>query len=644
MVVGLRMAAAIEHRAMRAQIPTCYSDANLMMISVGRPLGRAQRDGRCVAGWDGYLTNAPQLRQRALAHGGSWPADDSELIATLCAAHGSRTPDRLRGGFALAAWHRGEQRPLPPRDPAGIKPLCWAQTTDYFLFASEAKALLASGLISRELDVTSLEDLFTWWFPFPPRTMFRGISTLLPGHRLELRDRAVRGPERYFRAPFPGRGATGPRDIGEIQSELIDRLRAGVSSSVKAGERSAVYLSSGLDSALIGSLFGSTLGRAPLTLTVGSRESDFDERGLAGLMNEKLRARSLRLLFQDDPVARFEDAVWHAELPPVAPTLGSAWAAASRLHREGIEVVLTGDGADELFGGHEWHRTERLRHFFDRAGLRWLWPLLVRRAAGSAGADRGAADFLLRITREPAGEVRSRFRGLYPPWYASWHALDLHRGPLLSPEGGAGRAVRAPGAPPAGFFDVVRDDLAEMHALDAALSIEFETKLPSWNLVFVERGAASKGLDVRLPFLDRDFIEFAAALPTSMKMRLLREKAVLRRAATGHVPEAIRTRPKRTPPRQFAAGLFDRRHLQQVQHHLGRESVESAGVFSARTVQTLLDEHRTAPAGEFRRFRLESVLTLVLGVQLLHDRFIRRLDVPAVPAGAPPELHGGLGG
>ena len=404
--------------------------------------------------------------------------------------------------------------------------------------------------------------------------------------------------------------------------------------SIAPGERSAIYLSSGLDSALIASLFASTIGTPAVTLTVTSRDAGVDEGGLASLMTDRLRARDLRLRFQDEPVERFMDAVWHAELPPVAPTLGSAWAAAALLRRHQIPVALTGDGADELFGGHEWHRTERLRSSFDRPGARSLWSLVVRRAAGSAGADRAAADFLLDATREDSGRVRARFGGLYPPWLPSWHVLDVHRAELLAPAlAGAGcdRAARSPDRPPEGFLSALREDVGDMHPLDAALSLEFETKLPGWNLLFVERGAAAHGVDARSPFLDRDFVEFAAALPAEMKIRFLRDKAILRRAARGHVPEAIRRRPKRTPPRQFAAGLFDGPSLARVRDHVSESSVARAGLFSWPVIARLFDERGRAPAAGFHRFRIDSVLTLVLGVQLLHDRMVRRLDV-APPA------------
>lgn len=630
-----RMAAALGHRREPSEGGELFENDEIQLCAVGGSLSISADGQTCVA-MDGHITNRPSLIRCSSAR----PEDRYSkrgVWAGLAAGLGEVLADRLRGFFVYASWNQRDRSLVLARDAAGVRHLVYANTENYLLFASEAKAIFASGLVDRRFDRNSLDDLFSCWFPFPPRTLFEGISELPPAHSMVLRGRSLSAPRRYFRAPFgESRSRLGFR-ARDAEHELIDRLTESMSRCAPAGENAAVYLSGGLDSALVAALHRKAIGGHLQTLTVRSHDADFDEGGTAGTLANQLGARSYTMTYQEDEAQRFADAAYYGEVPPIAPTLGTAWAASAILRGKGCNVVLTGDGADELFGGHEWHRTDRLRRAFDRRGLSWLWPKLMRWAAGSAGADPGAVEFAAGVLGSSMASVRTRFGGVVPPQYLSWQVLDLYRDELLGR--GAEHRVRASNAPPLGFFEVVRPDFGSMHPLEAALSLEFETKMPGFNLVYVDRGASRNGIDARCPFLDRDFIEFAARLPTWFKLGIVRDKVGLRRAARGLVPKQIRKTPKRTPPRQFSVDLVGSRSPEWARELVSPAAIKRANVFDPDTTHRILSEQLHAAPTSFLRFRLDSLIALITGVQLLHDRLLSSNHEQAYPPLAIVEAH-----
>jgi asparagine synthase (glutamine-hydrolysing) len=222
-------------------------------------------------------------------------------------------------------------------------------------------------------------------------------------------------------------------------------------------------------------------------------------------------------------------------------------------------------------------------------------------------------------TTAPAAQVARAHGGVYPPWYDAWRLLDVERSALLSPDG---RRVRPVEEPPEGFGALVRDDVAALDPLDAALALEIETRLPSWILVISDRSAMAHGVEARVPFLDHRVVELAAAIPAGIKMRRMREKAVLRDAVRDLLPPSIARRPKRpfmTPIRDW---FFGPGAPAFVGEELSPAALRDAGLFAPEVVARLRAGLAVAPDDHVDRLRLELVLMLVLGSQLLHRRFV----------------------
>jgi asparagine synthase (glutamine-hydrolysing) len=200
-----------------------------------------------------------------------------------------------------------------------------------------------------------------------------------------------------------------------------------------------------------------------------------------------------------------------------------------------------------------------------------------------------------------------------------WQLLDVERAALLSPDG---RAVRPTAEPPAGFSALVRDDVAALDPLDAQLALELETRLPSWILVISDRSAMAHGIEARVPFLDDRVVEHVVALPPSVKMQGLREKAILRRAVRGLLPAAIRRRRKQGFMTPIAPWFFASGAPPFVAEALAPEALRAAGLFDPDVVAGMRTALARAPERHVTRTRLELVLMLVLGAQLLHRLFV----------------------
>jgi asparagine synthase (glutamine-hydrolysing) len=215
------------------------------------------------------------------------------------------------------------------------------------------------------------------------------------------------------------------------------------------------------------------------------------------------------------------------------------------------------------------------------------------------------------------------FSGVIPAWYDTWQVMDLERDLLLAPDG---RVVRPLGSAPEGFAALVREDAADLDPLDAQLALEVETRLPSWILLIGDRAAMANSVETRVPLLDHELVELVASLPPSLKMRGFTEKAALRGALRGVVPEAIRRRQKKpfyTPIQEwfFAPGA-----PAFVNEMLSERALRDAGLFAPEVVKKLRQDLDLVPRGHLLRLQLEWTLLQVLGTQLVHRMFVTDFD------------------
>ena len=482
-----------------------------------QPIGN--EDGTVVAIQNGELYNHLELRDRLRADGHDFATRcDTEVLPHLYERYGVRFPGELRGMFGLAVWDRRRRRLTLARDRVGIKPLYYAQAGDVVVFASELKSLLASGLVDVDLDFEAIETyLVLGYFP-GPRTPLAQVRKLLPGQLLVVDETGVT-LERYWSYPTPDPLADATEE--ELAARLLEELEESVRLRLMSDVPLGAMLSGGLDSSLIVALMARNMSEPVKTFSVGFGE---DERG-----NELADARmvasafgaehhELELSFRDQSLD-LENLLWHLD-EPIADLSTLGFLALSQLAAQHVTVALSGQGADELFGGYRKHRA---------AAIVGKWNALpsALRGPGGALALRSPARFRRAAETLTASDPATRLLAMSGQVEPELRAR-LFRGPLAESDSSAAHgAVRQ-------FLDGANGD-----PLAVTLYLDGQLALVDTMLHYFDRASMAYSLEVRVPFLDHRFVEFAATVPSGMKVRRLGTKHILRRAAKGIVPQEI---------------------------------------------------------------------------------------------------------
>ena len=638
-----RMASSIVHRGPDGWGLHADADVQLaaLRLAIIDPEGGRQPTRGCrddvIAATNGELYDHASLRASLHAAGHTLrDRCDTSLVPHLYETHGERLVEHLHGMFALAVWDASARRLLLARDRLGIKPLFVAETADFVLVASEQKALFASELISPRIDPDRLAELFTLGHPCPPHGLFTGVRELPPAHlAIAHAGRGLEPPRRYWRAPFVSvaEAEARARREGAIRmdraaAELRRELEGAVRSHLVADVPVAAALSGGLDSSGIASLARAVSGRAPATFSLSFPGEAIDESAHADAVAAHLGGAHHRIALGREDAKLLPEMLWHTELPMLVPGAIGGLRLSEAQRAAGFRVALTGDGADELFGGYDVFRLARVRGTLDATPLAGLQGALLAMSAAFTNQPRGLAALLVRSKAESAS-LAAKTGGVVLPWADQMRLLDLDRAALLAPSG----ARPLPGeTPPDALIERLRPDLATLDPLDAQLAIELETRLPAWILVISDRSAMAHGIEARVPFLDDCVVRTALAVPAELKMRGLEEKAVLREALRGLLPASIvkrRKQPFTTPISSWFFGDGSSRPPPFVEDALSHGSLRAAGLFDVSIVERLRRELSGSPAHSADRLRRELVLMLVLGTQLVHSLFVLGRDRPS---------------
>jgi asparagine synthase (glutamine-hydrolysing) len=549
---------------------------------------------------NGEIYNHPTLRRELEALGHRYRTrSDSETILHLYEQEGDRCVERLQGMFAFALWDRRAGRLLRARDRLGIKPLYYAQTEHELLFASEIKAILAGGTITAAFNESVLPEFLATRFVSGEETFFRGVQKLLPGRLLTWSRAAGLDVRRYWRLP-PGEGNHVTR--AGLTQELRSQLQRTVESHLMSDVPLGLFLSGGLDSSLLAGLMAAS-GHRPLhTFSVGIDEPDANELDYARQVAEHVGSHH-----QDVTVSQtrfFEQLprlVWHEDEPIAFPSSVLLYFVAA-LARGQVKVVLTGEGADELFLGYNWYRTTAWNERLGSAYWRCL-PSPARRRVSAAirSSPRQLQRYASRsfLALEPG--TRLVHCENFAPFPSGLRRLLL--GDRTADNGGDpfGHWLRA--------YEM--DGGSNLGRMSRADLETFVVEL----LMKQDQMSMAASVESRVPFLDHELVETVVRIPARFKLRGLRTKSILRDASAGLVPTPILRRGKMgfpVPVDRWFRGpswpLIERLVL-------GRRARERA-LFDPDVVRQLAHEHRAGEARHGER------LWLLMNLELWHRIFI----------------------
>ncbi len=586
----------------------------------------ANEDGSVWTTFNGEIFNYVELRTELQRLGHRFRTrSDTEVIVHAYEEYGERFVERLNGQFAIALWDTRRERLVLARDRVGIRPLFYARSGGRLLFASEIKAILAVAPQSAALDVHALAQIFTFWATVGSRTAFQGVNSLPPGHLLVVENGTER-LERYWDWTFPAR-RTGANLSLEAAAEalrclLTDAVRLQLRADVPVG----AYLSGGLDSSGIAALARQTAGELR-TFSITFDDAEYDEGRFQQQMAEHLGVRhaALRCTARDIGDA-FPELIWHTESPVLRTAPVPLMLLARHVHAAGFKVVLTGEGADEVFGGYDLFKEGKIRRFWARqpgsegraALFSRLYPYLGRSPVTSRSFSRLF--------------FGQRLEELDHPFYAHLTRWRTTQGifRVLSPEL---RAQLQAVSPEEDLKAQLPADFAAWDDLARDQYVEVKTLLEGYLLSSQgDRPALAHAVESRLPYLDHRVVELVNGLSPRLKLRGLREKVLLKAALADVLPEPIVRRTKQPYRAPYSRCFFDDgQPLPYVKELLSASSLRRSGYFHPPAVERLVEKCQTGRAlGEGDNMAFVGVLS----TQLLHEHFVARRAIPVAAAGA----------
>jgi asparagine synthase (glutamine-hydrolysing) len=565
--------------------------------------------------FNGEIYNHPELRIDLQQAGHRFRTrSDTEVVLHLYEDLGPACLDRLNGQFAIAIWdsHRGEL--FLARDRVGIRPLFYAPLPGGLVFGSEMKALLLDPRVPAQLNPRALAQAFTFWAPLAPETIFEDVMELPPGH-FALVDADGMRIHRYWALDFPPAGEelsiSADEAAEELRALLADATRLRLRADVPVGS----YLSGGIDSTFIAALIRDHTPEALCTFSIAFDDPAFDERTYQEVATAFLSTDHRRAECSDADIGTaFKEVVWHAEAPLLRTSPVPMFLLSRLVRKNQLKVVLTGEGADEFLGGYNIYREDKVRRFWARQPESEWRPLLLRRLYPFiADLSHGGDAFLTGFFRGDLADVEQPSYSHQNRWRNTGHLRRLFSAEL--------KAELGDYDPASEYAATLNGAHALLSPLARAQSIEIATFMSPYLLSSQgDRMMAANSVEGRFPFLDHRVMAFSNRLPPHLKIIGLREKVLLKRAAGGLLPDAIRRRPKQ-PYRAPIHRAFFAQPLDYVEAMLARPAIERVGVFNPVAVSRLVEKCR---AGARVSEREDMALVGVLSVQLIHEMFVER--------------------
>ena len=557
--------------------------------------------------FNGEIYNYRELRVELERAGHRfYTSSDTETIVHAYEEWGEGAFRKLRGMFGIALWDRPRRTLLVARDRAGIKPIYYAERDGRLYFASEIKSLLAAGATDRSIDVAALDHYLSHLYTPRDASIFNGVRKLPPGHLLRWVDgRAT--VKQYWDLPVAETFAGGEADAAEALYQVLrDAVRSHLISDVPLG----AFLSGGIDSSLVVALMSEVTNRPVQTFSIGFDEPQFDELDHARTVAKHFATDHNEFVVRPDALAIVDRLIEHFDEPFGDPSAIPTWYVCEMARRH-VTVVLSGDGGDELFGGYDRYLPHPRVAAFDRLPLpgkrvlaRAAWPLLPHGTRGK--------NFLRHVARDARGRFLDAMANFQP---------DEKRA-LLTPE----LLRRVDVAAAERMLAAQFDGLDALPAGSQMMKFDFRTYLPEDVLVKVDRMSMAHSIESRVPLLDNEVIDFAAALPLDMKVRDGRRKVLLKQVASRLLPDSIVNRRKQGFG--VPVGVWFRGALGTMfADVLGSQRARERGYFRPAFIDRVLHEHVSGVRDHQAR------LWQLLVLELWHQAYV---DRPAYAPGSRP--------
>lgn len=574
--------------------------------------------------FNGEIFNYPELRPELEARGHRFAtATDTEVLLHLYEEYGASCLDRLNGQFAFAIWDTRNQTLFLARDRLGVRPLFYASEGGSLIFASEIKAILTDPRVHAEIDPVSIDQVFTFWSTLSPRTIFRNIFELPPGHYMVAQSGTLR-LHQYWQLGFSSPEETARHSTEEYLSEFRDLLTDATRIRLRADVPVGAYLSGGLDSSTIAALIRNE-GTSHLdTFSVSFCDQEFDESDFQRRMARFLGTNHQVVSVAHADIGRvFPEVIWHTETPVMRTSPAPMFLLSRLAHDQGYKVVLTGEGADELLGGYDIFKEAAIRRFWARQPESRLRPRLFERLyADIPRLASVSGDFLAAFFKSGLTDVNSACYSHAIRWRNNRRTRRFFSEDLLTAVNQHAPDPLQAIQYPSGF--------ADWRPLERAQYLESSIFLSEYLLSSQgDRMAMAHSVEGRFPFLDYRIVDFCSRLPVNLKLNGLKEKYLLKKLGSELLPREIWQRTKRPYRAPIHRSFFGNKTMPDyIPDLLSSPRLKANGLFNPTAVSALVSKLRRGSAlGETDDMSLVGIISS----QLVAEQFVCAFH-------APPEL------
>lgn len=566
--------------------------------------------------FNGEVFNYIELRKELIKDGVSfYTRSDTEVIIYLYKKYGLDFVHYLNGQFSIAIWDKANKRLVLVRDRVGIAPLFFYREKSKFFFASEVKSIISCMQSSPSLNHEALDQILTFWSPVTPNTMFEDIFEVRPGEMLIVEKGNIK-KKRYWDWCFPEdrkeNYLQGSHDdlADELHNKLVDATKIRLRSDVPV----AAYLSGGLDSSALVSIIHHHGDVSLRTFSIGFKDKGLDESSFQKRLIEHLNTDHSSLLCDYSDISdNFEKTIWHAESTILRSAPTPMMMLSGLVHKNNYKVVLTGEGADEVFGGYDIFKEGKIRAFWAKNKDSNFRPLLLKRLYP-----------YLDITKSNSKAYLEAFFGLglddsSAPWFAHIPRWDTTS------------KIKS-------FYSAEMKEQLKSNSIET-LSGEIHKNVSDWNPFnrwqYIEarslmsnyllcsqgdRMLMSNSVEGRFPFLDHNVIEFANSLDPKLKMKVLNEKFLLKKSMSLYVPSEIINRHKQPYRAPDINGFFHKNKPDYVDELLSLQAIRDSGYFDDKRVNMLL---RKINQGKATGYKDNMSFMAILSTQMWHYLFIK---------------------
>lgn len=564
--------------------------------------------------FNGEIFNYLELREELTTQGHKFrTASDTETIIHLYEEYGSDCLKYLNGQFAFAIWDNNNKRLFLARDRMGIRPLYYTSTSEGFFFASEVKGIFANSNIPRSIDAVGLDQIFTLWTTVAPRTIFKDIKELPAGHFIEVTGTKIK-LQKYWELSFSNQDESTSMEewVSRVKEALVNSIRLQLRADVEVG----AYLSGGLDSSITAALINNYTGSTLRTFSVAFEDKEFDESVHQQEMARYLGTEHSVITCSSMQIGEaFKDVVWHMESPVLRTAPVPLYFLSKLVRESGIKVVLTGEGADEIFAGYDIFKEAKIRQFWARFPNSKKRPLLLRKLYPHLSNSPSKLGIYTEKFFDPMpSSVSDSCYAHYPRWKTT-AAIKLFYSSEM-------REMLRESDPIREIKSTLPENTGNWDYLSNAQFVEMKTLLAGYLLSSQgDRVGMAHSIEGRFPYLDNNLVELCATIPPNLRMKGLTEKYILRESMKELLPTNIGNRTKQPYRAPDVASFFSPAFKlpSYVEDVLSPELIKKAGCFNPDSVKKLIEK---AHQGNVSGFKDNMAFVGILSTQLVYSLFI----------------------